>query len=345
MEKKKVMFDGFSQKDGRLCPEAGLILELLKKHYEVEISDTPDYVFYNVGCKEYLKYDGIRIFCTVEAICPDFNLCDYGIGFEYLTYGDRYLRFPNFCFYPGLVDDMARKHTTVESWMAERKFCSFVYSNGEADSMRIRLFRQLSQYKQVDAGGRLLNNQPESLSVKDKLAFEHRHKFSIACENASHPGYHTEKLAEAFAAGTVPIYWGDPEVEKVFNPKAFINCHAYSSLEEVVKRVIYLDTHPEEYLMALREPALNERVGGVQSEYELLGLEEFLEHIFEQPLDYAYRRNRGFWGKNYLQEKRSEAKVIESYMKIRNTWLIRFWTERKSKRIKEKREEKNISNV
>lgn len=345
MEKKKIMFDGFYRKDGKLWPEAGLILELLRKHYEVEISDTPDYIFCNVGHKEYYKYDGIRIFCTIEAICPDFNLCDYGIGFEYLTYGDRYFRFPNYCFYPQVVDGMVKKHMEVEDRMAERKFCSFVYSNGQADSMRIKLFRQLSRYKQVDAGGRLLNNQPDGLPVEDKLAFEHSHKFSIASENANHPGYHTEKLAEAFAAGTIPIYWGDPEVEKVFNPKAFINCQAYSSLDEVVEKVAYLDTHPEEYLMMLREPALKEQVEGIRSEYELKRLEEFLVHIFEPPMEQAYRRNRGFWGMNYLQEKRSEARVIERYMKIRNIGILRFWTEQKSKRIKKKREEKNISDV
>lgn len=342
MVKKRITFDGFNQKDGQLGAEAGLIADLLKKHYDVEISNTPDYIFCNVASKEHLKYDGIRIFCTIEAICPDFNLCDYGIGFEYLTYGDRYFRFPNYCFTPRTVDGMATKHLDIDNGMAERSFCSFVYSNGEADSMRIKLFRRLSKYKRVDAGGMLLNNQQGHLRVKDKMEFEQRHKFSIACENASHPGYHTEKLAEAFAAKTVPVYWGDPEVEKVFNPRAFINCMKFSSIDEVVERVIYLDTHPKEYLSMLREPALREQTEGVQSEYEINRLENFLLHIFEQPLEQAYRRNRGFWGRNYLQEKRSEARAIERYLKLRSWGIIGYLAKLKSARIKKKREEETI---
>lgn len=332
MEKKKVKFDGFYRKDGKLNTEAQMMLDILRSHYEVELSDTPDYVFYNVDGETYYKYDGIRIFCTIEAICPDFNLCDYGIGFENLTYGDRYLCFPNYCFYPEVVDRMAEKHLKVAAGMADREFCSFVYSNGEADHMRVKLFQKLSEYKHVDAGGRLLNNQPKGQTIADKYLFESNHKFSIACENTSHPGYHTEKLAEAFAAGTVPVYWGDPDIEKIFNPKAFINCQAYSTLDEVVERVAYLDSHPEAYLQMLKEPAFLETVDGSRAEYETGRLKNFLLQIFEPPLELAYRRNRGFWGKNYLQKKRSEARVVERYMKVRSLPFIRFWVEMKARR-------------
>lgn len=46
--------------------------------------------------------------------------------------------------------------------------------------------------------------------------------FSIAHENASYPGYFTEKILDCFATGTVPIYWGDPEIGKVFNTDGII---------------------------------------------------------------------------------------------------------------------------
>ena len=47
--------------------------------------------------------------------------------------------------------------------------------------------------------------------VASKLDFDRSHKFSIVCENTAHSGYTTEKLVEAFAAGCIPIYWGDPD--------------------------------------------------------------------------------------------------------------------------------------
>ena len=318
MKKIKVLFDGFSS-SGKIMhgSESEVILKILEKHYTVEVSENPDYIFYNVNGQHYYKYDGVRIFCTIEAICPDFNLCDYGIGFEYLTYGDRYFRFPNFCYDAELISRMGQKHERVTPNMEKREFCSFVYSNAAADDMRIKLFEALSGYKRVDSGGKLLNNQPDGLLIGDKQTFEGQHKFSVACENAAHLGYHTEKLAEAFAAGTVPIYWGDPEVEKVFNPRAFINCGAYPTLEAVVEKVRYLDTHPEEYLAMLQEPALLDECNSVYTGRGLELLESYLIHIIDQPYEEAFRRNRGFWGRQYLQRKRSTEHILERHNKLR----------------------------
>ena len=317
----RVLFDGFGKRIEELDhnSEAGVILSILRKHYKVTFCEEPEYVFYNQGGKEYYKHDGIRIFCTIEALCPDFNLCDYGIGYEYLAYGDRYFRFPNFCFNKILLSRMAHKQDNITEDMAERKFCSFVYSNGLADNMREDIFHRLCRYRMVDSGGRFLNNQPDAQPILDKYIFERRHKFSIACENASHPGYHTEKLAEAFAAKTIPIYWGDPDIEKIFNRNAFINVNAYTSLDMVAERVEYLDTHPEEYLAALREPALLEDCSQIYKEAGLTQLEKYLTYIIDQPYEMAFRRNRGFWGRQYLQRKRCEERILEKYNKMRES--------------------------
>lgn len=324
MKKKRVKFDGLNlQGTQELNREAGLIVRLLQKHYDIELSDAPDYVFFSVDSKEYYKYDCVRIFCTIEALCPDFNLADYGIGFEYLDYGDRYFRFPNYFFYSGLAARMADKHKGVTESFADREFCSFVYSNAKAAPMRKELFERINQYRKVDSGGKYLNNMADGKAVEDKSAFEANHKFSIACENAGHPGYHTEKLAEAFANRTVPVYWGDPRVGEVFNEKAFVNVMAYSSVEEAVKKVTELNEDANAYLGMLREPALLAQITGdarVGSEYEaqkIKELEDYLVHIMEQSPEQAYRRNRGFWGMQYLQERRNVGRIIEKYDSIK----------------------------
>lgn len=64
------------------------------------MSENPDYVFYSVFSNEYLLYpNAVRVFFTGENIAPDFQMCDYAIGFERLLFGDRYIRFP---FYYGM---------------------------------------------------------------------------------------------------------------------------------------------------------------------------------------------------------------------------------------------------
>ena len=321
MEIKKIKFDGFYLPGTKeYNREAKLILQLLEKHYDVQISDAPDYVFYSVDGADYYKYDCIRIFCTIEALAPDFNLADYGIGFEYIDYADRYFRFPNYIFYAGLAEKMADKHKNITKDMASRDFCSFVYSNAAAAPKRGELFHTLSRYRTVDAGGAYLNNMPGGNRVKDKFAFECAHKFSISCENAAHPGYHTEKLAEAFAAKTIPIYWGDPEVKKIFNSKAFINADDYETEEDLLKAIEELDQNEDKYLEMLREPALisNPADGNAFEEELIKQLEDYLVHIMDQPVGKAYRRNLGFWGEQYLDRKRCESRIIEKYMNFRN---------------------------
>lgn len=54
--------------------------------------------------------------------------------------------------------------------------------------------------------------------------------FNLCPENSLYPGYYTEKVPEAFAAGSVPLAWADPHVTVDFNPDAFINLHAHAAV-------------------------------------------------------------------------------------------------------------------
>lgn len=286
--------------------EEFILVKALKEHHEVEILDNPeeaDYVFFSVFGDEHWSLPDrcVKIFYTGENICPDFNACDYAFGFEWMDYGDRYMRLPNYLATPFFKKPtllMEQKHLMPVP--EKDAFCSFVVSNGEGNPIRRQLFEGLSKYKQVDSGGRWLNNVGGP--VPDKLAFESRHKFAIACENSSHTGYTTEKLVEAFAAGCVPIYWGDPEVTKVFNPKAFINVHDFATIDELVSTVRALDNDDDAYQSMLQEPAL------LRPERDSLDVNyqrviDFMDHIVDQPLEKAVRHNREFWGKKYQERE------------------------------------------
>ena len=235
-------------------PENNIFYQLLSEHYEVELSDTPDYLFCSVFGEEHLRYDCVKIFYTGENQCPDFNLYDYAIGFEHLSLGDRYMRLPIYYLnrYQRYFRLMQDKH--VKPITEKEAFCSFVYSNDRASAVREQFFDQLSEYKKVSSGGRYRNNIGGP--VEDKLEFELKHKFSFSFENSSYPGYCTEKLVQSFAAQTVPIYWGDPTAAETFNKEAFINCLDYSSWDEVLEAVKRVDADPELYEQMLKTPAL-----------------------------------------------------------------------------------------
>ena len=47
--------------------------------------------------------------------------------------------------------------------------------------------------------------------------------FSIAIENASYETYFTEKLLDCFATGTIPVYYGAPDIGDYFNKDGIID--------------------------------------------------------------------------------------------------------------------------
>ncbi len=277
--------------------KTNIIYNIILKHYNVEIVDNPDYLIYSVFGTEHYNYDCIKIFYSGENLAPDFNFCDYAVAFEYIEFGDRYCRCPLYfsTHYDEPRNMMLRKHLDVSDQDYNREFCSFVYSNNHADEIRDQLFYALSLYNKVDSGGKHMNNVGGP--VESKIEFESKHRFSIACENSSHLGYSTEKLVEAFAARTVPIYWGDPGIKRIFNEKAFIYVGDFLSLDMLVDYVKKINENPQMYLRMLRQPAL------LDEKYisnTLNKMEIFLTNIFDQEYAKAFRRNRVFWGENYI---------------------------------------------
>lgn len=301
---KKIKFVGFWPE---FDENDNFIINQLKKYFEVKLSNNPEYLISSCFSDAYLKYQNcVRIFYTGENLCPDFNAFDYALGFEYLQFGDRYFRYPNYLITDTYAEDyrlMLNKNKCIEKNILKIKteFCAFVVSKGQGyvDKQRELIFRELSKYKKVNSGGRYLNNIGLSDGVEDKLAFQTKHKFVLACENSSHSGYTTEKLVQAFAAKAVPIYWGDPDIGKVFNEKAFINVNSFSNIEEVIQYVKKIDKEEELYLSMLKEPAV--LCSKTQEAYnDEMGL--FLRSIFDQDYYKAFRRDMVGYGKMHCDK-------------------------------------------
>lgn len=291
--KLKVKFVDFW---GGYNPEDHFILRLLRKRYDVELSDSPDYLFFSTFGDSHLKYDCVKILYIGENVAPDFNVCDYAIGFDHMEFGDRYMRLPLY-----LVRDefelFPREKVICPETVLNRSFCSVVVSNSRfADPSRERFFKLLSEYKRVDSGGRLWNNVGGA--VPDKLDFIRKYKFNIAFENSSVCGYTTEKIMDAMVASTLPIYWGNKEVHKDFNAKSFINANDFTSLEALVEKVVELDSNDDLYLQMLQEPwVLGSKIFNWEERLFM-----FLSNIFSKPLNEA--RYLSDYGMQYMYRKR-----------------------------------------
>ena len=309
--KKKVAFVDLGP---RFHPDTYFLANDLRKLCDLEVTDMQhaDYVvFSDNGSSHWQAPDRcIKIYYTTEDLAPDFNACDYAITFEWMQYGDRHFRLPLYYYYPNICELMEQKHLQpfAELKAQKTRFCSITVSNGNRHPMFIRLFEA---FEGVDSGGKWRNNVGGP--VKSKLDFDRSHKFSIVCENTAHSGYTTEKLVEAFAAGCIPIYWGDPDVAKVFNPKAMINVSDFDSLTALVDYVHKVDSDDALWQEMVAQPALADQQYRKQQQTELFLA--FLNNIISQPLEAAQRRNRLMWGRLYIDDRCRQV----------NSWDFRLW--------------------
>ena len=134
----------------------------------------------------------------------------------------------------------------------------------------------------------------ETVNWKDdsKANFQRRSKFTVCFESTSHYGFITEKITDAFFSDTIPVYYGSPNITEFFNPEAFINVSDYESFDAVVERIKELDQDDEKYLQMLRQPILKDPTLPERIDEEM---GKFIQHIFEQPLEQAYRRCRVYY--------------------------------------------------
>lgn len=290
----------------------------LSSKYDVVVdSETPDYVFFSTYMVEIFKYEkAIKIYFTGENDVPDFNIADYAIGFHYIDFEDRYLRFPLYLFDHYAwndLDSLAEK--TITEKFCRRKFCNFVYSNRKvANPIRDKFFFELSKYKQVDSGGRLYNNIGGP--VINKLDFVKDYKFTIAFENSQVNGYTTEKVIEPMMVNSIPIYWGNKFISKDFNVNSMLVVNDENDFPRVIEEIKFLDQNDKAYMKKLQEHWF---IRKNEKEYWSNLLMNFLDNIFAQPIDQAKRcPNYGYAKNLYKEEYRA------SHLKGNLLWN-KFW--------------------
>ena len=256
----------FSDPDFVGWPMQLKIRDILSRHYTVEYSTEPDFLFYSCyGTRFKTHRHCVKIYFTGENVLPNFNDCDYAIGFDYMNFEERYLRYEPVYSYIHYCMELRKN---VDRSLASRKFCNFVYlqqnKEEEGTLLRCDFCSKLAHYKKVDCPGIILNNMRNAIVprsgnwIQGKLDFIKNYKFTIAFENTFSRGYVTEKIMHAFMTNSIPVYCGDPEVQRMFNPKAFVNVRSFKNFDEVIEKIKLLDNNDNLYLEMLQEPIIND---------------------------------------------------------------------------------------
>ena len=319
MKKIKINFCGFWKSFNK---EDNLFYIILSKYFIVEISDNPDFVICSNRDKpfEYMKYDCVRIMFMGENLSPDFTVFDYVIGFDHLSFSDRYFRLPFGFFFDDAKPWTPEKITLdrAKEILAQKKYlCNFIYGKKSSNGMREKLFEEINKYKLVISPGKVLNNTgTNGCTWKEKYKYLEQSKFTIAGESISYPGFFTEKIIQPFQHHSIPVYFGNPRINEDINEKAFVWCKSSQEkdIRAAAEQVRYLDSNDEAYLkMLMCCPLLSEQY--LINLYK--GLEEFLVNIFSQTPVEAQRRIKYFVAEtheSYLREymqKHSKGKLID----------------------------------
>jgi hypothetical protein len=117
----------------------------------------------------------------------------------------------------------------------------------------------------------------KKLEMKSEALNDYR--FSIEVENSFLPNYFTEKLLDCFATGTIPIYWGCPNVNDYFNTDGIIQFENVEDLANI--------------LSSLDEEAYNSKKKAIEENYHT-AMDKYLEpddNIYEKVVAYERQRN------------------------------------------------------
>lgn len=94
----------------------------------------------------------------------------------------------------------------------------------------------------VDLYGGVLNSPQIGYDKKywgDKSQALNPYMFSVVIENDKYRTYFTEKLTDCFATGTIPIYWGTPDIGDYFNPDGIINLSSEFDINSLTPELYY----------------------------------------------------------------------------------------------------------
>ncbi|TMW66742.1 hypothetical protein Poli38472_014054 [Pythium oligandrum] len=193
------------------------------------------------------------------------------------SFGERTRHSPLALLQPNLLEDQL-----------PRRFCAYIYARCDRPH-REYMYDLLNEIEPVDALGACQGASRPSNTTRlagrrdpfyndEAVEIYKAYKFVIAFENANVPGYVTEKLVNAFLAGSIPIFYGHSvTVQHIFNRRSFIDCGEFTRLRDCAEYVHQVYRSPGLYEQLRREPPIS----NVTAFHELFSWHPDVESSFQ----------------------------------------------------------------
>jgi hypothetical protein len=205
-----------------------------------------------------------------ENIRPSYVGYDYSLSFDFDSYGGRNhrlplwyarLEWPDFVQrprkqnahnhgYEPLIKIAPLTQSRRLDWQEKKEFCAMIAGNPEG--LRVNLYNYISRYKPVHGYGNMFNRALH----QSKFDVLKNYKFCLCPENSVYDGYVTEKLLDAYAGGTIPIYSGTMSVDCDFHEGAYLNYMDTKDMDWFVTAIQAIDESKEIYEDMYNRPLL-----------------------------------------------------------------------------------------
>lgn len=241
----------------------------LASRWQLEFDDDARLLVYGPYGGRHVRRRATKVLISAEPLAlPPRREYDYSLSWHVVAEDDHHARVLPAAMMVLEHEEDARKFTSpsFDAWTKRPFFCNFIYSN-DGPTERREFFAALSRRRFVHSPGEVETNTdpiPGGRFANDwwpqKVRYQEQFRFSIAFESIALPGYTSEKIVDAMLAGTIPIYWGNPNVGVDVDPATFVDASSFSTWEELADHVILLDDHPElaRPLIEHRRPLLSE---------------------------------------------------------------------------------------
>jgi hypothetical protein len=112
------------------------------------------------------------------------------------------------------------------------KLISIIASNKRFTEGHILRHSIINEYKnKLDLFGGGYNH------IENKITGLMDYKFSVVIENSQVKNYFTEKIIDCFAVGTVPIYWGCPNISDFFDNKGILIFNSIDEFNDIILNI------------------------------------------------------------------------------------------------------------
>jgi len=115
-----------------------------------------------------------------------------------------------------------------------------------------------------------------------KIEVMSKYKFSLCFENnASEPGYISEKITDCFCARCVPVYYGTEGTEQLIPQEAWINFRAFSGLDELERYLVSMSEHTySQYVDAIDQLMQSSQIDYFSTDHFCKTIMECLVHTY-----------------------------------------------------------------